>query len=208
MKLTIIIPVYNQEQLIIKALDSIPNRKDIEVIVVDDHSTDSTVRSVEKWYEYTRPQFDMILLKNTKRIGCGRARNRALDIMTGDYIFCLDADDYLYTEKFEEAMEMLDADIVYIDLEINDGTVMELREETKFGYCSFIDKFIRTTFWGKSRFNDAKAGSDYPLNAELQNKPHTDRFTHIVAYHYNFPRTGSNYNLLVTGKLDEIEYED
>ena len=48
-KLSIIVPVYNQENLIIRALDSIPKREDIEVIVVNDGSTDSTLEKVAQW---------------------------------------------------------------------------------------------------------------------------------------------------------------
>ena len=208
MKLSIIIPVYNQEELIVKALESIPNRKGIEVIIVDDHSTDNTVNVIKEWRKHSRVRYDVKLLLNEKRVGVGRARNKALDIAIGDYIFCLDSDDYIITDKFSEAMDQLDADIVYIDLEINDGTVMRLSEDTKYGYCSFIDKFVRASFWGKSKFSDAKAGSDYTLNSELQHKPHSERYTHIVAYHYNYPRENSNFDLLIKGKLDEIQYEE
>ena len=41
-KVSVIIPVYNQEVLVLKALDSIPTRDDIEIIVIDDGSTDDT----------------------------------------------------------------------------------------------------------------------------------------------------------------------
>ena len=41
-KLTVIIPVYNQEELILRALYSIPNREDVQIIVVNDGSTDRT----------------------------------------------------------------------------------------------------------------------------------------------------------------------
>ena len=208
MKVSIIIPVYNQENLILKALESIPNRRDIEVIVVDDHSTDGTVKAIKNWYKYSNVEWNMKLLLNEKRLGSGRTRNVALPFVEGEYIFCLDSDDYIITDKFNEVIGMLNEDIVYIDLEVNDGQIMELHPETKIGYCSFIDKFVKTSFWGKSTFSDAKAGSDWTLNLELQNKPHTENFTHIVAYHYNYPREGSNYNLLITGRLDEIQYED
>lgn len=39
---TIMVPVYNQEQLVIEALESIPKRSDIELIIIDDKSTDNT----------------------------------------------------------------------------------------------------------------------------------------------------------------------
>ena len=47
-KVSIIIPVYNQEELVIMALDSIPKqREDIEVIVIDDGSTDDTLKNLQ-----------------------------------------------------------------------------------------------------------------------------------------------------------------
>ena len=46
--LTIIIPVYNQETLVIRALESVPKRDDIEVIVIDDGSTDNTWNNLLK----------------------------------------------------------------------------------------------------------------------------------------------------------------
>ena len=46
--LSILIPVYNQEDLVIKAINSVPERDDIEIIVVDDASTDKTVENLRK----------------------------------------------------------------------------------------------------------------------------------------------------------------
>ena len=48
-KLSILTPVWNQEELVIKGLDSIPRRDDIEVIVRDDGSTDNTLANLKKY---------------------------------------------------------------------------------------------------------------------------------------------------------------
>lgn len=48
-KLTVIIPVYNQGELISRALYSVPNRENIEVIVVNDGSVDKTEEKVKEW---------------------------------------------------------------------------------------------------------------------------------------------------------------
>ena len=45
-KLSIIIPVYNQEELVIKCLNSIPKRKDVELIITDDCSTDKSKENI------------------------------------------------------------------------------------------------------------------------------------------------------------------
>ena len=45
-KLTVIVPVYNQENLILRALYSIPNRQDIHVVIINDGSTDNTKKKL------------------------------------------------------------------------------------------------------------------------------------------------------------------
>jgi glycosyltransferase involved in cell wall biosynthesis len=49
MKVSVIIPAYNQEELIKRCLDSIPKRKDVEIIVVNDGSTDNTKNTLEEY---------------------------------------------------------------------------------------------------------------------------------------------------------------
>ena len=95
MRVSILIPVYNQESLIERCINSIPKRDDIEIIVVDDCSTDNTLKVLEK--------FDNIkIIKNETNLGIGSTRNKLLDNASGDYIFFLDSDDYLYTEEFNK----------------------------------------------------------------------------------------------------------
>lgn len=53
-KLSVIIPVYNQEDLVLRAIKSIPNLDEIEIIVVDDCSVDNTLKNVEKFRGKTR----------------------------------------------------------------------------------------------------------------------------------------------------------
>ena len=67
-KLTVIIPVYNQEELISRALYSVPNREDIEVIVVNDGSVDKTEEKVKEWLvdESTKNQKVFINRKENK----------------------------------------------------------------------------------------------------------------------------------------------
>ena len=69
-KLTVIIPVYNQEELISRALYSVPNRKDIEVIVVNDGSVDRTEEKIKEWLvdESTKNQKVFINRKENKGV--------------------------------------------------------------------------------------------------------------------------------------------
>lgn len=115
---SVIIPLYNAEKYIGKCLDSILNQtfQNFEVIVVDDCSTDNSVEIV-KSYE---PKFggQMTLLKTEKNSGGGGyvPRNIGLQFSHGEYIFFVDADDFL----LETALEILhmaatqySADVVY-----------------------------------------------------------------------------------------------
>ena len=82
-KISIIIPVYNTEQYIGLALDSVVNQtlKDIEIICIDDCSTDN---SYEILKDYASKDDRFVVLKQETNQGQGAARNKALDIAKGE----------------------------------------------------------------------------------------------------------------------------
>ena len=203
MLLTIIVPAYNEETRIEKALDSIPRRDDLEVLIIDDGSTDNTYEVCQK-YASEHSDLNIRIIRLEKNKGLGNAKNVGYDNALGDYINQLDADDYLITEAYEHVMRELDGtDMVYMDLQIDNGTSWRVREETKHLWCGGPLRFIRREFLGDSRCPAIRAGEDWFLNEELQKKPHTDKFTGIVGYHYTFPREGSLCDLRNRGLLDE-----
>ena len=110
-KFSIIIPNYNEEKYIKRCLDSIfnqtMNKGKYEVIVIDDGSTDKSIEIIK--------QYDVKLL-NSNRLGAGGARNKGLDIASGNYIILLDGDDYLYeNDVLEKLDKKLDnQDIVFV----------------------------------------------------------------------------------------------
>ncbi len=99
--LSVIIPVYNAENTIREALDSLLGQslKEIEVICVDDGSKD---RSVDVIREYLKkdPRVSLITQKNQF---AGAARNAGIDAAKGEYLFFLDADDYVLDYALEAA---------------------------------------------------------------------------------------------------------
>ena len=201
MLLTIIVPAYNEQDRITTALDSIPRRDDIEVLIIDDGSTDDTYK-VCKNYAKNHKDMNIRIIRLKKNKGLGNAKNVGYDNAKGDYINQLDADDWLYTENYEKVMAMLDGtDMVYMDLRIDDGNIWQVRESTKHLWCGGTLRFIRREFLGDSRCPEVRAGEDWFLNEELQAKPHTDNFTNIVGYHYTFPREGSLCDLRGKGLL-------
>ena len=99
-KLSIIIPTFNRENKIVNALNSIPRRSDIEVIVIDDASSDNTVEILK---EYKGLNLKIIQLTNNG--GPGKARNYGLDIMQGEWFTFLDSDDCLVTDEFNKVID-------------------------------------------------------------------------------------------------------
>jgi len=201
MKVSVVIPVYNQESLIERAIRSIPLRDDIEIIVVDDGSTDDTWNKlVTIGIELNDPNF--IVLHNRKNMGVGYTVNRGLDIADGEYIVLLGSDDYFYTDEFLKAMEQLDGtDLVYFDLKVNDGSIFKLTEESKRNLCRST-KFMRKEFVGDTRNPDIRQGEDWFFYDELLKKNPTERFTNLLVKHYNFPRKGSLTYIAVHGNKE------
>lgn len=99
-KVSVIVPVYNAEKYISKCFDSLVNQslKDIEIIVIDDGSTDKTPEII-KDYASKDERIKIITQTNQKQ---GAARNRGLEIAQGEYVTFVDADDWIdgdYLEK-------------------------------------------------------------------------------------------------------------
>ena len=200
-KLTIIVPVYNQEDLIERALNSIPKRDDIEVLIVNDASTDSTLAIVNKWIK-DNPDVTARVITHEINLGLGEAKNTGFDNARGEYVTQLDSDDYLYTEEYNKVIDKLDGtDMVYINLRINDGSIFFVNKDTQEGLCGGPARLIRREFLGDTRCPPLKCTEDWHLNNALQKKKHTDLFTNITAYHYNFPREGSLYDRWKKGVL-------
>lgn len=201
-KLSIIIPVYNQEELIIRALDSIPRRKDIEIIVIDDGSTDKTFKNVLKYREEHTELINFMCLYNETNKGVAYTVNKGYDNASGEYIVLLGSDDYFYTEELDKQIDELDdKDLIYFNLKINDGTIWKATPQTKERLCGSV-KFMRRKFIGDTRCPlDKKAGEDYIFYQELLKKKPTERFTDKVVKHYNFPRKNSLTNLASKGEI-------
>lgn len=91
--LSVCIPVYNGAEFISEAIDSVLNQDytDFELLIIDNHSTDSTVEIVKK-YNDSRIK----LTVNTENIGLIPNWNKAVELAGGKYIKILPADDFIY----------------------------------------------------------------------------------------------------------------
>ena len=115
---SVIIPAYNTEGYIEQAIQSALDQtwRNLEVVVVDDGSTDGTVAVVQSMAE------DRVkLFKNARNMGVGATRNRAIQESQGQWIAVLDSDDWYAPERLERLVHFAQetgADMVADDLHI------------------------------------------------------------------------------------------
>lgn len=192
-KITIILPTYNRKILLRRALNSIPLSKDCQVIMIDDGSTDGSKQFIPDWYIK-----NLNNIHNTSRLvffhqnkGIATAMNIGFDLAEGEYIVSLSDDDY-YIKDFKAFIPFMDGknDLIYFDLEINDGSVWHLDKKSKEQYVGAV-KFMRRAFLGDTRVPDLRFREDMPFSQELYAKNPREVFTGIVLKHYNFPHKGS-----------------
>lgn len=118
MKVSVIITTHNTEKYLLKCINSIINQTltDIEIIIVDDVSTDTTPLIASR----LTTQYDNIsFLPLSSSLGPGGARNKALQQATGEYIAFIDSDDWVdlnYLEVMYNKAQQLNADIVTCSL--------------------------------------------------------------------------------------------
>lgn len=117
MKISVIIPVYNTKDYLRQCFDSIVNQtlSDIEILAVDDGSTDESAEILKEYAEKYKGKFKAYFKENG---GQASARNLALKEATGEYLGFVDSDDWIDLEMYEEMYKIAkaeDADIVICD---------------------------------------------------------------------------------------------
>lgn len=100
-KVSVVIPVYNADPYLRECMDSVVSQtlRDIEIICVDDGSTDSSLAILR---EYERKD-ERVSVLTQPNINAGAARNRGLRHAVGEYLSFLDADDFFEPDMLEKA---------------------------------------------------------------------------------------------------------
>jgi glycosyltransferase involved in cell wall biosynthesis len=143
MKISVILPVFNEEKYIAQAIESVLSQslEDFELIIVNDGSTDNTLNIINS-YSDTR-----IKLINQSNQGPGASRNSALKIASGDYIMFLDGDDYYCRDALEKAYDEItskNTDISIFQIIKYDG--VEYSENSWFNLDNFPKEFENHVF--------------------------------------------------------------
>ena len=116
-KISIIVPVYNSSKTIERCLNSLVNQtiKDIEIIIVNDGSTDNTETIIK---EYEKNYKDIIKYYFKENEGVAKARNFGIEKAKSDYILFVDADDYIDIHLIEYLKPYIDKNIDLIKFKL------------------------------------------------------------------------------------------
>lgn len=133
-----IIPHHNTPDLLQRLIDTIPQRDDIEIIVVDDNSDEDKKAAI------MRSDVKTIYIDKEHTKGAGRARNIGMNIATGKWLLFADADD-MYKEGFIDILDEYkddDIEILYFNMDSVDSITLESLTNTKFNRARIVQKIV------------------------------------------------------------------
>lgn len=120
-KVSVIVPIYNAEKYLRQCLDSVVNQslKDIEIILIDDGSTDGCAEICKEYLSDSR-----VIYYRKENEGLAAARADGIARASGEYLGFVDSDDYIKPEMYEKmynAAKSNDSDIVFCNCQENDN---------------------------------------------------------------------------------------
>lgn len=203
-KVSVIVAAYNIQDYIVRCLESIANQtyKNLEVIVVDDGSSDNTGKLADEFAENDK-RFIVIHKENG---GVSSARNRGIDIASGDFIGFVDGDDTIEVDMYEMLVNnaiKYNADISHCGYKVIEnnkeilfyGTNQLIIQDRKKGVVdlfegtliepSLCNKIFRRSIIGNIRLDESiKINEDLYFNVLLFDKSSKSIFEDKAKYHY------------------------
>ena len=212
MKISIIIPVYNTEDCVERCVRSCmaQTHTDIEIIAVDDGSTDSSLPILEK----LASEDSRIRVIHQDNAGSSAARNAGIRMATGDFLGFVDADDYIEPDMYEKLSAMIleekvdvaqvcrdevapDGSALPMVVTVPDGPVRVSSEDflkellLHRGDCSFCTKLINRSLFDIALFPAGELNEDFRLFTTFLREIDTVGILPDICYHVYY-REGSN----------------
>ena len=200
-KISVIIPVYNVEKYLAECLISVVNQtfKDIEIICVNDGSTDNSPEILEEFAQ----KDSRIKIINQENQGMSCARNAGLAVATGEYITFVDSDDYISTDLYADMQKYLPAELICFNAKIFPMSE-KYRALQNYIQCKFegeqpiTEKIIKQTnihIWNKIfktsvirenniKFPDGLYFEDFPFMFEYLHSINTAKFVTGKGYYF------------------------
>jgi glycosyltransferase involved in cell wall biosynthesis len=225
---SIIIPTYNRADLLPRAIDSVlcQSYQDIEIIVVDDASSDSTCNVIQKYIDKK-----LIYIRRSVKGGGGVSRNTGIQRAKGNYIAFLDDDDEWMPDKLLEQIQHLKGNprcgMVYTGYFIVDSRTSSMAPNKKYEYVSY-EALLKENCVGptstylirKSCFDNVglfdeslpscqdwdlliRLAKRYPIS--VIDKPLVKYYTHNDRITTNYANTAMGKELLLSKILPELK---
>ena len=215
---SVIVPAYNAEKTIDKCLDSLLNQtlKEIEVIVINDCSTDDTLKKL-KSYDDNR----LVIINNKSNLGPAASRNKGLDKATGKYIGFVDSDDYVDKSMYKTMVESMKKDVDLVCCSryniiggnkkpiINENKTDNPHEFSKTSNYN-VDKLFKKEIIDKYNLRQPenyKYAEDFAFNIRYKYYAHKMVILPDPFYYYIYDSEGSitnTYNKNIVGIIDVL----
>lgn len=153
-KLSILIPTYNVERWLPRCLNSILSQveDDIEIVIVDDGSTDTTLQCANEFAE----KWNDIRVFSKHNEGVGAARNYLLDKACGEFIWFVDSDDYIAESALQHILSELNSTIDLLSVSYNGGVFTPFEgSATEYIQKGYINGYLWTKIIRRSVIEDA-----------------------------------------------------
>ena len=191
-KISVILPCYNVADCMDAMFESLRKQtfKDIEIICVDDKSTDNTVNKIKNFIKQDKR---IVLYKLNKNMGVGHARNFGLKKAVGNYVCFFDPDDYIdidFLEKLHNAITQSKSDVAKANVKVGEkihGTNKKIRTNKFYFSAQHWSAIYNKKFLLKNNIlypEDIITGQDVVFLSNIV--LHADKITIIddTFYHY------------------------
>lgn len=224
-KVSVIIPVYNGEKYIRACLESVLKQtlQEIEIIVINDGSTDSTQEILEN---YQKQYNDKIKIVKKENEGQGEARNVGIDLSQGEFLTFVDADDEIEPNMLQNMYELLkkeEADVVICDYyeiyeknRVLKKAIPQRQNDIKRDYIVSVagpcNKLIRTEILTKKKLHFIQTGAYEDLSIIPLIGLYANKIVYLEEPLYNYYiRQGStmrqnNFNNKLLSIYEVLEY--
>lgn len=218
-KISVIVAVYNTEKYVEKCLNSLLNQtyKNLEIIVVEDGSTDNSKKVLEKYVNNKKIK----IIYNKKNSGLSYSRNVGLENATGSYIGYIDSDDYVDLDYYEKLMqsiidnkaEIAICDIKVVDEDTNTEVISRCCNNDEFTVYNVVDnglaasacnKLFKKELISKYKFAEGKVNED--IAVVIPTLVRAKKIAYANTYYYYVQRGGSIQNSGFSDKRFDIFY--
>ncbi len=221
---SVVLPVYNVEKYLEKAIQSVVNQTydNLEIILVDDGSKDKSGDLCDLWEK----KDERIIVIHKANGGLSSARNAALNIYKGDYVYFLDSDDYIRRNTIELMLQYAldhNAQIVeapfihvynsrtHVRSKLETLKVMNTAEAIQYDLCadggavSACSKLYKHEIFEEYRFAEGRLNEDHLSIVDLLSKAKTIVMAPEPLYYYVHRKNSITTASFSKNSLDDID---